>query len=454
MQRHHRSRQNKGYTIITAAIVAGVLAILVVGYLAWVTNEYRLSQRSHRWNQALYLAEAGVEVGLAEFNFKFRPSPGTAFSTGDGWTPTGSGNYSKTVSNFTDNAGVVLGTFVVSVNGTSMQNPTIICTGTAINQSSGPDVSRTLRVVVRRNNVFPYALLSAQQMQLSASSGTIVIDSFDSGDPTKSTSSQYDPAKSQANGDIASESTAADAIALKNVVVYGDATTGAGGIVDFKSSTVGATTNTAQRSSTQTAAETAGWVTHDFNSLITSAFLPPELATVSSLGKIKNTITITSGDWQADEISVSSDIITITGNVRLYVSGKISIGGTSSLVITPGSSLEVYVGDSVSISGDGAVNKAGKAENNAWYGLDSSTSWSIGGNGVFQGTAYAPNADLKLNGNPEYTGAFVGKTVTTVGNPSIHYDEALGRGIGNFAYSSVSWEAIVNRGGTWVLETN
>ncbi len=452
-RRHNRWNRNDGYTLMAAAIAAGVLSILVVGYLSWVTNEYRLSQRSDRWNQALYLAEAGVEVGLAEFNFKYRPSPGSAFSTGSGWTAA-SGSYSKTVSNFTDNAGQVLGTFVVEVNGISMKYPTITCTGTALNPSGGPTVTRTVRVVLRRNNVYPFGLLSVQEMQLSASAGTIVLDSFDSSDSTKSTGGQYDAAKRQSHGNIASMSTAVDAIALKNVDVYGDVNTGAGGVVDFKSATVGSTTDPALRSSTEADAEAAGWLAHDFNAIITSVFLPPELASASSLGDIKDTMTISSGDWHAKEISASSGIITISGDVRLYVAGKISLGGLASLVIAPGSSLEIYVGGPVSIMGNGIVNLAGKAEYNAWYGLDSSTDWDVGGNGVFIGTAYAPNADLKLNGNPEYIGAFIGKTITTVGNPGIHYDEALKQSVGNYAYGTIAWEPIIYSGGTWVLETN
>ena len=59
--RRHRSQQ--GSLLITAAVAAAVIAILITGMLTYISNEYRMNLRSHRWTQALYLAEAGWPSG-------------------------------------------------------------------------------------------------------------------------------------------------------------------------------------------------------------------------------------------------------------------------------------------------------------------------------------------------------------------------------------------------------
>lgn len=55
----HRHRE-RGSLLLTAAVTAGIIAIIVVGLLTYISNEYCFNLRSHRWNQALNLAEAGV----------------------------------------------------------------------------------------------------------------------------------------------------------------------------------------------------------------------------------------------------------------------------------------------------------------------------------------------------------------------------------------------------------
>jgi len=89
---------------------------MVVSYLTWVTNEYRLSKRSRNWAQALYLAEAGLDVAMAELNFPYRTQgPLYAFQSANGWTAAGPSSYTKSVTGFTNATGAVVGDFSVTV---------------------------------------------------------------------------------------------------------------------------------------------------------------------------------------------------------------------------------------------------------------------------------------------------------------------------------------------------
>lgn len=49
----------------------------------------------------------------------------------------------------------------------------------------------------------------------------------------------------------------------------------------------------------------------------------------------------------------------------------------------------------------------------------------MAGNGDFAGIIYAPNADVKIAGNGNVSGAVVGENITLVGNAAFHYDVEL-----------------------------
>src|SRR5258707_1120989 len=151
-------RQEQGSFLITAAVAAGILAILVVGYLTWVTNEVNLNYRSQGWTQALNLCEAGLELGMAELNYPYRyQGPAYAFQSSSGWVANGSYQYTKSVSSFTNAAGATIGSFSVTVANLNAQCPTITCTGICT-AARGPGITRIVKVVVTKPSAIRYAL--------------------------------------------------------------------------------------------------------------------------------------------------------------------------------------------------------------------------------------------------------------------------------------------------------
>lgn len=448
-------RNCQGSAIVAAAVTAGVLSILVAGYLTYMTNEYRLNYRSHRWTQALHLAEAGVEVGFAEFNYQYYQG-GSGFQSARGWTDLGSGSYSKSVSNLTDTAGNVVGDFTVTVSGVGAANPQVLGVATCTNAPSGPSVTRAVKVIVKKSSRYPVGMMSKDTMDLNGNN--VYTDSYDSTDPTKSTSGQYDANKKQAHGDIASDASVVNSVSVVNADVYGQVYTGSAGTVTMgPNGSVGTTFVDANRATTVAQGESSGWIRHDFDVDVPDVTLPSGASSWSSLGDIKNDTTINGGDWRASDISLhGNQTLTITnGTVRLYVTGDIGVSGNGSIVIAGNAKLEVYAADDVSIAGKGVVNNTGVASNNQFFGLSSSTDWSVDGNGQWVGTMYAPEAAFSLKGggsNGDMSGSVVANTITLSGQVQFHYDESLKTSDTGAAYVVASWQSLRNVDGSWVAE--
>jgi hypothetical protein len=86
-----------------------------------------------------------------------------------------------------------------------------------------PRVSRRIEAIVRPVSAFDQAIMSVGALNLNDSD--IVIDSYDSRDPNKSTGGLYDAAKRQENGALATDG---NLINAGNAYVYGDVATNAG----------------------------------------------------------------------------------------------------------------------------------------------------------------------------------------------------------------------------------
>jgi len=135
------------------------------------------------------------------------------------------------------------------------------------------------------------------------------------------------------------------------------------------------------------------------------------------------------------------------------VTGNTSISGNGSIVIATGASLQIYVAGSVSLAGNGVVNNTGYTTSLQLYGLPTSTSWSVSGNGQWNGTLYAPEAALSINGggsSGDVSGALVAKSITLSGNAKFHYDESLKKTGPIAGYLVASWQELRYVGGSWV----
>ena len=444
-------RHCEGSVLISSAIAASILGIVVAGILSAISNEYFLNVRSQRWVQALHLAEAGTEIGFVEFNTYYMQS--TGFQSARGWTSLGWGTYTKTVSNYTDNLNTVVGSIQVTVYGVGTLTPWILTVGTCATTPRGPMISRCVKVILAGSSMFPAAIVGKGVITLS---GNAYIDSFNSTDLNKSTGGLYDPTERQANGNVASCATIVKSDVFSgSVTIYGTAATGPGGtVVMTGNSSIGPTFDSSLRATSVATGTAKGYIRNDFQVEIPDVTLPPSLSYPLTVpgGAIDNsTGTMTSGAWQVSQLSLSGqNTLTISGHVILYVTGEVKLSGQSSIIITPGSTLTVYAASSVSVTGGGVVNNSTQAIDNQWYGLPSSTSWTLSGGSAWIGTVYAPEADIKMTGNASASGAVVGDTVTYSGTAGFHYDESLAT-FGNGNYLVRSWQELKQDGNNWVI---
>ena len=434
----------RGSVLLSAAMTAGVLAILIAGFLTYMSNEYNLNFRAHRWNQSFHLAEAAVETGIAEYNYWYYLGS-SGFESSRGWTSLGGNSYSKTVADLTDNSGNVVGTLSVTASNVNTTNPTFRGVGTVTSSNyGGPSIARAVQVTLAPSPKFPLGLMALSTIDMNGNN--IYTDSYDSSDTTKSTGGKYDVGKRQPNGNIGTDDTIINSVSIGNANVYGTVSTGLGGTVTMGPN--GSIGPSFSNPATSVSAATAdGWIKSDFDVNIPDVTLPSGFPSASS-GSINGNTMLNAGGGTVylkyDSISLSgSKTLTVTnGTVNLYVTGDTSVSGNGQIVISSGASLTMYAGGSMSIAGNGMANNSGGATSAQFYGLPTSTSWSISGNGIWAGTVYAPEAALTMNGGGnagDVSGAFVTKTITLSGHTKFHYDETLKKTGPVNGYLAASW---------------
>ncbi|HUK82276.1 MAG TPA: hypothetical protein VLZ12_06545 [Verrucomicrobiae bacterium] len=454
-----RSDGSRGSVLLSAAVCASVLAIVIAGVLAYLSNEYNLNNRTHSWNQAFHLAESAAEIGIAEYNYQYSlGGSGVGFQSANGWSG-GSGTYAKTISNLTDTSGKSVGTMKVTATGVGTPSPQFRGEGTVTSSNyGGQSLSRAVSISLASNSsLFPYGLVSKTSISLA---NVFTIDSYDSSDPAKSTNGQYDSSKKQANGNIATLATGSSAVSLANSAdIYGTISTGPGGSLTMVNSPKVGPTFSGQ-ATTPAQAEANGWLTHAFTSPPPDITVPTALTAASNLGTINltgvGTMTIGGGDYRVNSLSAAnSSIITVSGNVRLYVLGNVSVLNSAKIDLPAGSSLTVYVGGStVNISGAGVVNTAAgsRSINNQWFGLSTMNNGTIANAGVFNGTFYAPSAKVTVANSAVISGSLVASNTLFSNAGGIHYDESLkgsGGGAGT-TYNVIAWQELRYVGGAWV----
>lgn len=461
--------------MVWTVLVIGILSLIAMETLRLVTGKYQNALQTSTWQEALLAAESGIDLAIVELRKSLYPQPNHAW---DGWNnPPGNqvtGYELTTIPNaglsgtpMTIEANVdapsqlidptnswqyyrirTVGTIPITGPARTSDNPQDtklrrlslrwerftngILTAHSLN---APQVSRRIEAIVRPISAFDQAVMSVGVVDLT--NQNIVVDSYDSSDPTKSTNGLYDPAKRQENGDIATDG---QLIEAGNAQIYGDVATNTGTVSG--------------------AANITGIERTDFYQEPIPIGAPTWAD--SSSASITGTTTInanaTKGSpasrYTFSSVSLSGNkTLTLAGNangsqtyIEIYVIGDMSVTGTGQIVVQPGVTATIYFGGNVDISGNGVLNINNQPGDLTLYGIqpptNSSEHVSIGGNSQITASIYAPGHDVTVNGsgtNGHVYGSIVGKTVTMTGVSNLHYDERLGStGVIN-NYKIVSW---------------
>ena len=408
-----RKSPTAGSVLIISMIFAGILFLCLACYLEMAYAQNLSVARSQAWNAALAVAEAGIEEGMAQLNYKPGNTNFNASATAN-WGKSGTtyGPVTRTLS---------LGTYSATIDVSGL-TPVITSTGqTTVPPMSGT-ISRTVRVTTSLSALFGVGMAAILSVDLKGN--TIAIDSYDSGDPLHSTpTGMYDPATRKAGGDVASPG---GLVQVGNANINGKIWTGP----YAPTPTTGPGGFAGDLNWTGPGIE-PGWWKNDFNQEFPDVPAPDTTGWLTPTSSATNTYVLGNGNYilPSSLTLKTGDNMLVAGNATLYVPGNVNMSGTSYINITTGASLKIIVAGSS--AGFTYVNTVGNAGTFAYYGLPSNTSLTWSGNAQYVGTIYAPEATFTLGGGGnntmDYQGACVVLSVTMNGKFNFHFDENLKR---------------------------
>jgi len=447
----NNQKGQKGSVLIISLAISAIILILLGIFLGTIVVEKRRQQRSFRSNQALNLAEAGIEYGIWALNNEDITT----------WDKDETGN---PVSSFTvDTSGEKIGCSTVAITSTTAA-ATITSTGSVSYAST--NVEREVKVTAQAtasSTVFDMAFFGGTDAGTGFSkTGSGKIDSYDS----EGIGKLY-PNKKGNGGHIGTNSKSASPKAVKitgSGNIDGNIYIGAGGDPDEAIQITGS-------------AQVGG----DTLALSENRELPElDLPTIPSLpdqGELRQTgssdeYVHTSGryssisgtgsgdfifDTNANFIYVEGDMkktgsgdIIINSDMTLYVAGDFKFIGSGKLIVQNNHKLTIYVGGNITGTGSGLWNDSMNPLNLAIYGLDSCTQIKLTGSADLYGVIYARNAEIRKTGSGDIYGSIMGDTISITGSGDIHYDEALANPslnpgapqYKNFKFKPHSWQEI------------
>jgi len=435
-------KNEKGFTIILSLLVAIVFVILSGGYFNLLVVEASNTAKTFRSNLALHLAESGVEEAIWEFNYK-----GGTFSLSDGWSGTGTNPRIKTSPLITV-SGENLGSYTVTVTNPTSSTPLIEGVGQALYQTATLAEKRTVEVTLLVSNspTFNMAIFADESLTMDSNACT---DSFDSvngpydGPNTLPPPLDTDYTNYNLNGDIGTNSTSTAAVSLDSVAhIYGDAFVGVDGDTDEVISVL-SNSDISGTSSALSSAVRIPYVTGptgltDYGSI---TYNDDQNHTISSSGQYSNLMVD------------GNTTLTISGDVKIYVTGAFELNSNSDLYISSGSSVDFYVDGSIYFSSGTTINNSTQdASKLRIYGTNSMTdNGDIAGirfysNSDIYAVVLAPNSTVDIDSNAEIFGAVMANAIEINSNSCIHYDEALANN-GNLVttFGDVSmWQEILS----------
>ncbi len=400
--------KERGIALITVLITASLLFTCAASFLLLVTQSRYLNERFHENMVALHLAEAGADYAMWEIIY------GGADFTGWG----GTNPKTLTITDFQDGSGNIYGDINIEVYSPGTSNMAVVSRG-SMTSYAGPDISKSIQLLVKQSKVFENAILSATSISMA---GNAHVDSYDS------TDGDYGGPNKDDNGNIVTNGTGDPAIGLQgNAEVEGDANTGEGGTIV-----------------TQGNSDITGDEDHDADETLYDVTVPTALQNLSSEGDFSlsdNDSELITGDHKYGSLDLSGNAdLTLSGDVRIYVTGDITTDGNTDVIINYGSNAKIYHDGNVNISSNSEWNTSQNPADLQFYGTTSVSTVTCTGNAEIRGALYAPSANIYLQGNADICGAVIGNTVSMEGNANIHYDEEFANETSAVGYKVYAWQ--------------
>jgi len=439
----HTMKNEKGVALVSTLLFLAVLGLLATALVFTVQNEMKTSTAYKYTQQAFYVADAGIQKSINWFRNSYLPlintsMDPTAYNVGaedydtaespveydndpvmlvgqSGSTYIFPNTNSSYASSFASNFGNVslqadsnnIG--VYAVNATLLKHSpamfvdptTFISYPSAVERwridsigywgsTSNPMGVSNIEAVIENsgNALFDKALWGIDEVDLG---GTVLVDSYDP------EIGAYDPITNAGQeGSVGSNGSVS---ATGTVDIYGNMAWGPTGSYSAGPNI------TVTGNMTQMQEERAFPPIPDFTIDPDSPDYSPmneiielDPGTYGSLDLRNNgTIKLSPGVYYIDEIAQSaSATLEVTGNTTIFVKSGLDL------------------------SGQGVVNPTGDPTELTIYYDGTSEAKFVGGSSAYM-EVYAPEAPVKLAGNADFFGSFIGKTLQLTGTPQVHF---------------------------------
>jgi len=419
--RHSRRREH-GAILLASLFVVGVLGITLGSYLLLVRNDYVLTARSQHWNTTLGAAEAGAEEALAQLNPGPFVSPSMVDRSANHWDHDADGFYKSPPRTFTNGA-----SYRVAIS--ADPSPVIYSTGYVSVSSIPATFTRVLRITTDNLSVFNVGVAVKSNIILHGTSQSgIFANSFDSSDPYHSSNGAYPfnyPNKTKSNGDVAS--------------IFGNVSISTNRIL-------GQLWLGPSAGGSPSASQTTHNLTTEFPDVTIPCpnWLPAQTANQKIDGVTYTYTFPNSGDYVLN--GSSGGIYVGSGAfVRLKIASDFNAAAIRVAGTNRSGNLTLYMlGSSFTLSGDASVDNGNPANFN-YFGSSTNTSITLSTNSLFNGTIYAPEADVTVNTgyvppvnnhhhqtpgyyvSLDFIGSCIASSLTINGASSFHFDENLTR---------------------------
>lgn len=421
-------RSRRGALLIVALIFSAIIAISLGSYIRLGQQASELANRSLYLGAAMNAAETGLEEAMWSINQKIAGNA-SAWSS---WNVSG-GVATRTFGPWTLSGGAT-GQVKVHVSN-HLTAPVVIARG-IVTPTRGTAIEKWVQVTTSKRSKFANGLVAKNTITFSGNNASV--DSWNS-DPDNDASTApvaYSAAARRDQGSVGSISVVNSAVSVNNADIWGFVSTGG----DDPTNEVGS--NGTILGVDSASKDKTGWVTlrvdpdrvaTDFSASFDPVALPTTGTPQSSI--TSSTTLGTSGTtstYRMTSVNLSSsEKLTINGDVTLILtatsgSTAMDLTGQAELIVSPGSSLKIYTAGTIKIAGNGVANQNVQPVNfQIWGTSTTSQSIDIAGNGALKGIVYAPNANVKINGNGDVMGSVVADRITLTGNAAFHYDESL-----------------------------
>ncbi|MBW8040108.1 MAG: hypothetical protein FVQ85_08930 [Planctomycetes bacterium] len=372
-------RGNRGFAMPLMLCAVVIMLVMGVGVLSFGQHSRRLAVSTSSGIAARCAADTGLTQALYEMNKKVKVLP---------WNNSSLPELIDELLLNTD------ATYSYAVTGDLSSGHFVESTG-----EYGLE-EKTVRCSLPLQGLFEYAIFGDEYVELK-NGATVDWYNYDFDDK---------------NLQIGTNSIIAESVVLKDwATVNGDVVVGVDGNPDTVIINTGATVT----------GRTYAMTVEQELPLIT---VPSWLESLPSGGTINDNITISSSA-KYDKIDlINSKIITIDGEVSLYIIGDIILKNSAELQVVNGDdiSLTLYVGGNIEVKNSGVINNLNTDPKKLKiYGLDGCKSIYLKNGSDFYGAIYAPNADVVMMNSGETFGAIIGKSFEQKNSAAFNYDASL-----------------------------